>query len=269
MKKYFEIIGFIVLALFSFYYTSKTTIVVKNTDSIMINIKDDMENHKIDSVDAIINGDEIVPGLSGREVDVSKSYDAMKKVGTYSTNMLVYKNIKPNVSISNIYNKYISKGNKNKKQVSLIFKVDEKDNIDTIIKILDDNKVKANFFTLDKFDNSIISLTNKEHNIGSVNNETWLNTVVTKIKKQKNRYCYLEEKNKEVLDICALNKNYTIVPNILTDITPTITIKKNLESGVIISMDVNNNLYKELEYIIKYIKSKGFDIVNLDELLAE
>ena len=34
-------------------------------------------------------------------------------------------------------------------------------------------------------------------------------------------------------------------------------------------MDVNNNLYKELEYIVKYIKSKGFDIVNLDELLAE
>ena len=113
MKKYFEVIGFIFLAIFSFYFTSKTSTVIKNTDDIMIKIKENMNNMKTNSVDAIIEDDTIIPGISGMEVDISKSYDAMKKIGTYKDNLLVYKKIKPNISVSNIYNKYIVSGNPN------------------------------------------------------------------------------------------------------------------------------------------------------------
>lgn len=269
MKKYFEVIGFVILALFSFYYTSKTSTVVKNNDEIMIKIKDDMENNKTSSIDAIIEDDTIIPGISGKEVDISKSYDAMKKVGTYIPNMLVYKDIKPNISISKIYNKYIIKGNPNKNQVTIIFKVDETDDLNAILDILDKYEIKANMFTSDNMDNRILSLVNRGHNIGSVENVTWASTLVSRVANQKYNYCYIEEKNKEILDLCSMNKSYTIIPNIISNKTPTLMIKKNLEPGSIISVDVNKTLIKELEYIIRYIKSKGFDIVNLETLLEE
>jgi hypothetical protein len=268
MKKYFEVIGFVTLAIFSFYFTSKTSTVIKNTDNIMIKIKEDMNNMKTDPVDAIIDDDTIIPGISGREVDISKSYDVMKKIGTYKDNLLVYKKIKPNISISNIYNKYIISGNPNRNQVTLIFKVDES-NLNLLMSILKENRVRANIFTVDKMDDSILSLVREGHNIGTISNSTWASTLVDKIANQKYNYCYLEEEDKEVLDICSMNKSYTVIPSIITKSTPTLTIKKDIKSGSIISMDVNKTLLKELEYIIKYIKFKGYDIVTLETLLDE
>lgn len=269
MKKYFEVIGFIVLAMFSFFYTSKTINVVKNTDEIMIKIKEDKDSKKTEPIDAVINDDMIIPGISGTEVDISASYDAMKKVGSYSPNLLIYKKIKPNISISNIYNKYVNMGNSSKKQVSIIFKVDNNDDIGKILEIADKNDIKVNFFALDNLDDNILNLVSKGHNVGSVNNTVWVNTLVTKVANQKDSYCYIEEKNKEILDMCALNKSYTIIPNIIANNTPTLVIKKNLESGSIISMEINKTSIKEFEYIIRYIKSKGFNIVNLENLLEE
>ena len=269
MKKYFEVIGFIVLAMFSFFYTSKTINVVKNADEIMIKIKEDKDSKRTEPIDATINDDMIIPGVSGIEVDVGASYDAMKKVGSYSPNMLIYKKVKPNISISNVYNKYISKGNPSNKQVSIIFKVDSNDDIGKILEIVNNNDIKVNFFAADNLDNTILSLVSRGYNIGSVNNAIWVNTLVTKVANQKYSYCYLEEKNKEILDMCALSKSYTIMPNIIANNTPTLTIKKNLESGSIIAMEINKTSIKELEYIIRYIKSKGFNIVNLENLLEE
>ncbi|MBR1377139.1 MAG: hypothetical protein IJ565_04955 [Bacilli bacterium] len=269
MKKYFEVIGFIVLAMFSFFYTSKTSIVVKNMDDIMVRIKEEKENNITNPISATVEDDTIIPGISGKEVDVNASYDAMKKVGTYNEKLLVYRKIKPSISILDSYDKFIIKGNPNKNEVTLIFKVDEKDDISKVIEILDKNEIKANIFTEDNLSNDILNLVTKGYNVGSINNKTWLNTVVTKVANQKYSYCYIEEKDKEILSICDMNKSYTILPNIITTSTPTLTIKKMLEPGSIISIEVNKTAIKELEFIIRYIKSKGYNIVNLETLLEE
>ena len=159
---------------------------------------------------------------------------------------------------------YIIKGNPLTNQVALIFKGYN----NQIINILDKYNVKANFFT-DEMDDNILSLVSKGHNIGSVNNKTWLSTLVMKTANQKYGYCYLEEKDKETLQMCSMNKYFVIKPSIIIKATPTISIKKNLELGSIISMDINKETINELEYIIKYIKSKGYEIVNLETLLEE
>ena len=268
MKKYLQVIGFITLALFSFYYTSKTSLVIKNTDEIMIKIKDAKESLKLEPIDALVEGNKIVPGIKGREVDISKSYDAMKKLGTYSSNLIVYKDILPNVSISKIYNKYINIGNPIKHQVTIIFKVDENDDVNSLLEILDRNNIKANIFVSDSLDSNILKLASSGHNVGIINN-TWTHTLINRVSNQKNNYCYLEEENDEVLNICSMNKYYTIIPNIISNKTPTLVVKKELTNASIISLDVNKTLLKELEYIIRFIKSKGMEIVTLDTLLEE
>lgn len=225
MKKYFEFFGIFILALFSFYYSNKTATVLKDTDEIMIRLK------KVDKVlpqDAYIDGNYITPGISGKVVDLSKSYDAMKRVGSFISDLIVYKKVEPKTSISNIYNKYIKSGNESKNEISLIFK--GTNNISTTLKKYN---IEPLFYTTD--------LT-------------------------KSKYCILEEENFEMLNICSMNKMHTIIP---IKVNQTIQIKKNLKPGSIIMLDIDSISIDELEYIIKYIKSKGLDIVSLDKLLEE
>ena len=95
-----------------------------------------------------------------------------------------------------------------------------------------------------------------------------MDTIIKKIGKQENSYCYKTD-NKKDLENCALQKDYTISPTIEIDDYPLINVKNNLKAGNIISFKINNNLIKELDLIIKYIESKDLEIVNLETLLEE
>lgn len=280
MKKFFQALGLLTLMIFGFFYTEKTALVVKNLDKLMITIKEQKDTYKIEPINAIINDNTIIPGISGKEVNLNKSYKAMKKLGDYNPTLLEYNNIKPDISLKDSYNKYIISGNDKKKEVTLIFKVDD-DNIDNILKILKENEINANFFIDGNwFENNndlVISLIKEGHNVGNIsynldyknNGFLWMNTIINKIGNQKNNYCYNEINNEENLNICALAKSYTIKPNLVIKNNPLIEIKDSLRNGSIISMDINSSVEKELPLIIKYIKSKDLKIVNLQKLIEE
>jgi hypothetical protein len=281
MKKLFQIIGFISLMGFSFFYTEKTVNVVKEYDDIMITLKEKQKEYKKDYIDASINKNTIIPGLSGENINLNKSYSKMKRYGQFEESLIVIKKIKPKISIENNKDKYIISGNKNKRQVSLIFLVDKNDNIDEIIKILDKKKVKGNFFVdgywLEKNSNLISILVNERHVIGNLsynmdytnNSFIWMETIIEKIAKQKQGYCYNEIDDINTLKVCELNNNYTIRPNIIVKNSPYTEIKEKLTSGSIISLKINDRLVEELPIIINYIKRKGFTIETLDKHLEE
>ena len=73
MKKVFQMIGLISLTCFSFFVTEQTAIVVSDMDEIMIEIKNKKDDYKTNPIDAIINNNTIIPGVSKREVNVNKS----------------------------------------------------------------------------------------------------------------------------------------------------------------------------------------------------
>ena len=50
----------------------------------MKEIKNNLNKYKIESIDATINNNIIIPGKEGQEVDVKKTYDAMRKYGSYN-----------------------------------------------------------------------------------------------------------------------------------------------------------------------------------------
>ena len=203
----------------------------------------------------------------------------VKKANQFNTYLLVYEKIKPTISVQNNYDKYIIKGSKN--AVSLIFLVEKYNTIDKVLKILNDNSLKATFFIdgnwFEENNEKIIDLIDKDYTVGNlgynynynVNGISWMNTIVTKIGNQKNTYCYLEDENNEILSICQKNNSYTIKPNIIVKNNPLITIKQQLVKGSIISLKINDNTITELPLIIEYINSRGLNIVNLEELLDE
>ena len=195
--------------------------------------------------------------------------------------MLVLKDVSPKVSIKNNYDKYVISGIKSELEVSIILLINENTDIDHLRKLARDKNISFNFFVNNIFferNNDLLTELIKEgHNIGNLseNNDyststyIWMDTILKKIIKQKNNYCYLEEENKEYLDICALNKNYTIKPGIVLKENPAINIQKSLNNGSIISVEANNSVLNEITVMVNYIQSKGYKIVTLNKLLDE
>ena len=60
MKKFFEIIGFIALACFSFFYTNKISTVIMVQDDLLKQIESLKEQSYIKPIDAYIENDKVV-----------------------------------------------------------------------------------------------------------------------------------------------------------------------------------------------------------------
>ena len=280
-KPYLKVIGICLLTVFSFYYTNKLIEFSKSKDPIMIEIMKNKDDYNKLSIDALINNNYITPGSEGLEVDVDKSYTKMKKLGKYNDNLYVYDVVKPTISIKDNYNKFVINGNTTKKEVSLIFKVNDLKNIENINKILFNNNVSATFFIdgnikdddinilkiLDESNNYFGNLGyNKKYSIKTIK---YTNALLDRIDDDNHNYCYVEKDDINVLKTCSEVKMYTIKPMVVSNIFPFTYIKQNLENGKIFSLDTNSYTLKQLDLIIKYVRQKGYDFVTLEEILNE
>lgn len=280
MKKFFSYLGISCLLLVSFFYTEKTVNVVKEYDTVMIAIKEYSVNNKKEAVNAYIDGNTIIPGINGYEVDIDKSYHNMKRYGKFDTSLLEYTSMTPEINMDNNKDKYIVSGNPDKRMVSLIFIVGENSDIESILSILNEQKVKGNFFINDKWleinNEKLPEIINNGHVIGNLSSNfnyldssfLWMDTVIKKVGKQKNGYCYFIEENASELNMCLLYDNYSIKPTIINSY-PYKEVKEKLVSGSILSFPINNSTIQELPIIISYIKSKGLLIHNLNEIIKE
>lgn len=273
MKKKIEYILMLILFALSLIYTNSATNIIKKEDPIMKSIMKNKNAYKIESVNAKIENDTITPGVNGCEVDINKSYQNMKKINEYTDKMLKYKDLIPEITISNVYNKYITNGNDTKREVSIIVNIDEK--IDEVITMANDNKIKINMF-LDsemlkngpiKIEKTYIHIYN-----GGVNNNydditiEWMNDIIED-NYNESKYCINKNKNDNNLMICARNKMHTINPNLIVMHSNLYNIKSLITNGSIIYFDKNN--INNIKSISNYILSKGYKIVFLDELLNE
>ena len=222
-----------------------------------------------------------------------KTIDLFLKSRQYCVNYVIARGKKPvpaqntqieyyfNYAIKDNYDKYIVGGNKSKKQIAIIFKIDKEQNIDNIIDLLDKNKMTANLFI--SYDwasnniNKIKNLSNKNYVFGvlnetnNVDNENFklLQTLIKINSSQTNYYCYTEEKSSDLLSTCSKNKHYTILPSIIIENNLLANLMKNISSGSIISININKNTASELSNALEYINSRGLKVVNLSTLLEE
>lgn len=281
LKKYISYLGVFIFAIFSFYYTDKATEIIKRNDPVMKSIISNKDNYYVESVNAIIHDDEIIPGINGIDINVNKSYQQMKKNNNYDPGMYVFKEVNPTISFINDYSKYIVSGNNSKMQVALVFKITDSTGIKDLINILVDKDTLATLFVdgsiLENNTDIMIELSHdgfELENLGYDNEYSkdkfaWTNNLLSSITNTNPKYCYTDYKNKDILDLCSSYNMYTIKPTIMITSYPFITVKNSLTSGSIISFNINNDTLKELPSIISFIKQKGYDIVVLDTLLSE
>jgi len=279
MKKVFQMIGLISLTCFSFFVTEQTAMVVNDMDEIMIEIKAKKDEYKTNSIDATIEDNTIIPGVSSREVNVNKSYKNMKNNGYFSEKMFVFDYTNPKVSLTNNIDKYIIKGNPSKRMISLIFLIKQDEDITDILNILNNYNVKATFFVNYNWfinNNQLVEeLINNKHIVAplmedySSSDFEWMDMILKKINKQDIGFCYNMDNNENNLNNCILKNNYTIKPIEIKENTPLVDIKEKLESGSLLSLKINSQVKKELSTIIIHIKSKGYKLVNLKDNVME
>lgn len=279
MKKIFTVIGVLSLVCFSFYYTNLATEIIKNNDPIMKKIVKVSESYKKESINAVFSDNTIIPGISGVKVDINNSYESMKKYGKFNEDLIVFEEIMPTVSVQNTFDKYIRHGNVTKTNVSIIIIVDDPSYVENILDILNSKEVKVTFFvgkniineSMDLIDIIIKSGHRVEYKSDEYNvDEVLKYNNLLKVKTNNNlKFCYTDEENITILSNCNYKKMHTIFPNIITTNFPYSDVKRNLDSGSILSFKSNQHTLRELKYIINYINQKGFTIVNLDQVISE
>ncbi|MCR6111070.1 polysaccharide deacetylase family protein [Bacillus sp. A301a_S52] len=113
-----------------------------------------------------------VPGYNGREVDVQKSYENMKKRGDFQEEALVFKEISPEITLKDLPPSPIYRGNPDKPMVGFMVNVAwGNDHLPDILKTFKENNVKATFFLDGSWvkNNSNLAMMIKEegHEIGN------------------------------------------------------------------------------------------------------
>lgn len=281
MRKFFRNLGIISLICFSFYFTEKTVTVVREADELMIEIKNRQNQYIVKPIEGIIEKDTFIPGVSGKKVNINKSYQKMKQYGSFNEGLLIYDVEKPQAKLIDNLDKYIIGGNETKKQVSIILLINSSNYLDETLEILNDNAINVNFFVDGNWleDNSdyLTKFISAGHDIGNLSYNLdyqdssfpWMDNTIKKITNNQNNYCYATTDSKNTLDICSRHQNYTIRPSIILENNYLTKIKTSLKAGSIISIPLSKEVIKILPTLNNYIKSKGLDVVTLKELISE
>lgn len=265
----------ILLLLFSFFYTNKSISIIRNQDPLMKEIINNKSKFEIKSVSAIIKDNTIIPGKNGKEVDLEKTYTKMKQYGTYNESLTVFKETKPTISIEDNYDKLITSGNKDYKNISFIFKVEEDTNLNKLLSILNYHNIQVTFFIdglyienndLNNLSNHQIELLSYNNTIDEITFTSALSYLSYKTKKSP-KYCL--EDNNNIINLCKDINLHTVKPTHIIEKDPYKEMKKNLKNSSIILIPINNYIYDNLSTSILYIKSKGYNFLTLSDLLSE
>ncbi len=266
---------------FSFYYTERAVDIVRENDPMMKELMEKAKDYEVLSKDATFTEKGIIPGLNGKQVDLKKSFENMKKFGGFKESLLVFEEVKPGVSLEEYYDRYVIRGNTSKNSVALVFKVRESDDVGRILAVLNEKNARGTFFIDGKFleqnQEMVYQLARDDHEVEIMNYDNGYETkkmqesfdLLEMVLNQRGGFCYAEYDQKDILELCSREQRHTIIPNVLVSAYPFSTVKSYLDKGNIISFPINTQVEEELPVIINYINQRGYQMTRLDDLLRE
>lgn len=257
MKKTLKYLVLFILICFSFYYTSIVKELSDNNNVVMSQIDEYSIKNDIKCIEGFINEDGVSLSFNGKIVDKESSYSNMKG-SIFNESLIEYKKDNCILNKTNSIDKYIISGNKYEKNISIVIDIDSKLYYEHMEDIFNHENVSANYLV-------------NYNNIDLVNENILIKTNSNNIKsfKTKSKYFYCVKYNDfDILKYCKKEKinSIKIINYINKDLL--LNVKKILENGVIIFISENESNYMELYTTIKYIKSRGYNIVSIDELLS-
>lgn len=247
MSKLFKVILTIILFLISLNYTNEIIIYFQKKDPLMKEIINKQDDYYIKPIDAVITKNFVIKEVSGRKINIKKSYQKMKKLGIFNESLLVYEKVLPDI----VYNKYDKviipnmKGN----NISIIFDINDESLFYSINEILVNNNIKAGIIL-----NNLNNINIKESNFKSILGITY---------NEESDYCI--SFNTLVNNECKNNQKYTLLikENVISSNFLTNTKKAIDNYNNIIIYRFNQTNLTNLNTIIKYFKSNYINLVIL------
>ncbi len=279
LKNASKLFGLFILLVLSFVYTDKVFSSARASDPIMKEVMNYKKKNDVKPLEPVISGDEMVLGVSGLLVNEKESYSNMKEDGKFDEEKIVYDTKLPKTSISKTYDYYVKKGNTSKEYVSLIFKVEDNNNLTDIVKVASNYDVNVTFFVdgawLEENTNEVFDLVEHGYEVYNLGyngkydkdfiNQT--NKILESITLLDSKYCLNEDKNDDYKEICKKKKMISLAPGI---VDPSLSeLKSSLAKGEMIVYDAKNFDASLLGMIDKSITSKGYEIVPLSKLIKE
>lgn len=256
LKKFYKVFGIVAIMLFSFYYTEKIALLMRQKDPIYETIEVVKKDSNINFVNAEIDEETIVPGMNGLSVNTEKSFQKMKSFGAFNKYYLIFDQVKPEISLEDNKDKIIKEGNKKKKSVAIVLA-----NTGEISNYLKNNQIKAtilinkdtfqrdSFFEQINYDNRFMKET-----------DGLLNSI-----HQNKNICVLNQYNTEA---CKKDQKYLVKPEVELTGTNVALVKGKIESGTILMIQQNAKL-EDFKLLLNQVKSKGLNLVTLSELILE
>lgn len=249
--------------LFSFYYTDKIITMSEHNNVIMNSIVEYASINDYKCKEGEITSDGIVLGLSGLSVNKNKSYSNMKGIG-FKKELIEYKNEECILSKKNNLDKYIIRGNNYLNNVSIVIDINDGKSFLKMMKIADNKGYILNLlFNYEMLNSNIDNISNYSNILFKGKNREELNSF---IKILHNEF-YCTNKDEDIIEVCKNKKLSSI--NVINYIDKDLLIntKKILDKGVIIFIKENEFNLNELSATLNYIKSRGYNIVSINDLL--
>lgn len=245
----------IIISIFSFYLSDKVILFVENQSPIMKQIKKESKKASTLPVNAIIKGNTIIPGISGKKINERESYLKMNDFSSFNEAFYVYDTIKPDISLYDNLDKIIIKGNSNKK-IAILSSNNE------IVSFLKNSEIKVT-----KIIKNELEIDESLENINGVSNTDDFNDINIYLKRKKlnKKICLVGYSN---IKECKKLSYFMVDANKKITRSNLVMSKMNLTGGDIILL--SDNLDKEsVNVIINKIKYLDLEIVYLSELIKE
>ena len=251
---YLKYIIYIFIVIFSFTYTNKLINYTKTNNTLLASIEKYAKDNNQYCIEGKMNEVGIILSFNGKIVDKNKSYSNMKG-NLFNEKSIEYKEDECILNKENNLDKYIISGNEIENNISIVKDITNKKYYEEMINIFNKNNIKYNLLINDSFENI------NEKNI------LYKGTNIKKVKKIYDSIYCVEYKN-NILDQCKNEKINTI--KIINYINSNLysNIKRKLNKGNIYFINESTSNLLELEITLNYIKSRNYNIVDINELLS-
>ena len=309
MKKTVSLIGILAISWFlvnnpwADTYVStlqENAVSVTATNSLYTTISEKAKDYEKKPIDAKLDPVwKAIPGLNGVTVDIDASYKNMKKEKKFNEQRLVFKQVKPKITLNDLPPAPIYKGNPEKEMVSFIINVAwGNEFLPDILSTLKKHHVKASFFLegrwVQKNPDLAKMIAEAGHELG---NHSYTHPDMSKISSSKIHEEIVKTNdvieattgkqvtllappsgyfNNEVVKIAAQQKLKTVIWSVDTidwqKPSPDTLLKRvtgKIHNGALILMHPTEVTTNNLEHLIIEIKNKGYKIDTVSDMLSE
>ncbi len=256
MKNFYKYLGIVAIMLFSFYYTEKIAVLMRQKDPIYESIIVIAEDNKQEFTNAQIMEDTMIPGINGLTVNVDKSFQKMKSFGAFNKYYLIFDQVKPEISMEDYKDKIIKKGNSKKR--SFAFIMEEKGEI---AQYFSDNHLPLSILITEKTfmrDTTLEQINNDSQNYDATEN-------LLNAQKENKNLCII---NNFIESTCRKKSKYLIKPELELTAYNIAKIKSQLDSGSIILIKKSAKL-EDVKLLLNEAKYKGLELTTLSKLITE